>query len=141
MLSLFSAILQHLFRMGTYTHDGSGLPSKRGGGLYTVAVAAGVSQLVLDAVAPGGLDMLNSVAANLAYIGLMLVFLRPPPMAAALLANLLGNLANTLLLVTGATFPFASQVIVVWEVTALLVTLTRWLQRAQPANNESTKKN
>lgn len=142
MLSLFGAIVLHLIRIASFRHDGSGLPTARGGALYTLVVVAALSRLGRDYIDPDGVDLLNSAAACLAYIGLMFVLIRPAPMAALLLATLFGNIASTVLYLSGVNNSYADAALIVWEVAALLALLHRMVLRAQADHkNQKTEKN
>lgn len=142
MLSLLGAIFQHVIRIATFRHDGRGLPSARGGALYTLVVVAALSRICRDYIDPDGVDLLNSAAACLAYIGLMFVLIRPAPMAALLLATLFGNIASTVLYVSGVNNPYADAALIVWEVAALLSLLYRLVSRVQAEHEkQNTEKN
>ncbi|KVP96821.1 hypothetical protein WJ97_13155 [Burkholderia ubonensis] len=142
MLTMTGAILQHVFRLMTFRHDGRGLPAARGGALYILMGLAALSRLGVDYVDPEGLDLVNSVATCAAYVALLSVLVRPTPMAAMLLISLFGNVVTGALYLAGISNAYATTALLVWEFAAVMSVLSRMVMRAQAEHkNRNTGKN
>lgn len=146
MLTFIGAVAQHMFRVVTFRHPGTGLPSTRGGALYVLMVMWALSRIGIDLTTPeaeGGFDALNSIAYVLAYIGLTAVFLRPPAIALLMLVNTFSNLLEAGIRLCGITEPGVTIALYIWTGIALLITLNRIVSSAIRANqkNRTPEKN
>jgi hypothetical protein len=146
MLTFIGAVIQHMFRVVTFRHPGTGLPSNRGGALYVLMVLWALSRIGFDLTAPaadGGFDALNSVAYVLAFLGVAAVFLRPPACALLMLVNTFSNSVAAGIRLYGITEPNVMLALNIWTGIALFVTLNRAISSALRAGkkNRTSEKN
>jgi predicted metal-binding membrane protein len=146
MLTFIGAVVQHMVRIATFRHPGTGLPATRGGALYVLMVMWAVSRMSFAATTPvadGGFDALNAVAYVMAYLGIAVVLMRPPAVAVLMLVDTLTNVAAVGLRFSGVTEDAVYLAVDIWGCAALLVTMSRYVSSAILADkkNRTTGKN
>ena len=144
MFSFIGAVVQHMIRIATLRHPGTGLPAIRGGALYVLMVLWAVSRMSFEATLPvddsGGFNALNSVAYVIAYLGVAAVFLRPTAVAVLMLADTFTNLISIGLRFSGVTSDIVYVAVDIWGCIALIVTMGRYVSSAIQAERKNTPK-
>ena len=137
MLTLASAIVEHSCRLMFFRHNGRGLPTERGGVLYFILGLAIAARMVRDLIDPEGISVVAALLSCALYAAVALLFFRPYSMAALLLANLFGYVLVSVLFVAGVSSPYISNGVLVWELAALFVVLTKIVRQAQADHKKS----
>jgi hypothetical protein len=145
MLSFISAVVQHLVRIATFRHPGTGLPATRGGALYLLMFVWAVSRMSFAATTPeaeGGFDSLNAIAYVVAYLGIAAVFLRPTAVSVLMLVDTFTNVLDVGLRLYGVTNEVVYLAVQIWGCLALMATLSRYVSGAIVADKKNqTEKN
>lgn len=140
MLTMTRGIIAHSGRIMTFTHNGSGLPSTRGAGLYFIVFLALLSRLAKDLVSPEELDIVWHISTTVVYLALLRWTLRPAPTAALLLTNIFGNLIFLSLQLLNPDAPLNTYLVagvIAWELTALIAVVNKLVLRAQQAAKQA----
>jgi hypothetical protein len=144
MFSFIGAVVQHMIRIVTLRHPGTGLPATRGGALYVLMFLWAVSRMSFEATLPvedsGGFNALNSVAYVIAYLGVAVVFLRPTAVALLTLVDTFTNLIAIGLRFSGVTSDVVYVAVDIWGCIALIVTMSRYVSSAIQADRKNTPK-
>lgn len=137
MLTLASGIVEHSWRIMFFRHDGRGLPTQKSGVLYCILGLAIAARLSRDLVDPDMLSTPAVILSSVVYAGVAQLFFRPYSMAALLLANLFGCVLVGALYAAGVASPYISNGVLVWELAALFVVLSKIVRRAQTNHKKS----
>lgn len=140
MVALIGAVVEHMLRIMFFCHNGKGLPSKKNGLLYTLLVVLMGTRLLRDAVNPDSADALVTSIASMLSVVLMFAILSPRPMAVVVLANTFSALLMSAVYIAGVEFAYLSDVILVWELLAILFATHKVVQAARREHIENSKK-